>query len=209
MGTALGVGAYSYRFSWVTGYKKTNGNVVFGGETPTNGPFNVTTTAGSLAILITNLPTTWPATAVGLRAYRTAVGGADGTEKLAFTLTSVMASYTDTTADAGLGAAYATTNTTGTTLSGNGSGLTSLTLPSATTAASGIVEISVAPPSGSPVAVTTVDPVYTNTARVDQANTFAQPQTFDGGVKVTTSGAAHSFTWQYNATTNSLDLVYI
>lgn len=32
--------------------------------------------------------------------------------------------------------------------------------------------------------------------------------TFEAGAKITTAGAAHSFTWQYNPTTNSLDLVY-
>ncbi|MDE2099070.1 MAG: hypothetical protein KGL39_17585 [Patescibacteria group bacterium] len=32
--------------------------------------------------------------------------------------------------------------------------------------------------------------------------------TAEAGVKVTTSGAAHSFTWEYNSSTGSLDLIY-
>lgn len=44
---------------------------------------------------------------------------------------------------------------------------------------------------------------------ISSLNTFKNEQTFENGVKVTGSGATHSYTWQYNSTTNSLDLVYV
>jgi hypothetical protein len=117
-GTALGIGTYRYQFTYVVGIKKSDNTVVLGGETTPSASISVTTTTGNQAVTLSGLPTTWPSTAVALRIYRTAVGGADGTQKLVTTITVPVATYTDTTADGALGATVPTTNTTGTTFSG-------------------------------------------------------------------------------------------
>jgi hypothetical protein len=112
-GTALGIGNYNYRLTYVVGYKKSNNSIVFGNETNGSATISITTTSGNQAVALSGLPMTWPATAVALRIYRTAVNGADGTEKLVATLTSPQSTFIDTTPDASLGAAVPTTNKTG------------------------------------------------------------------------------------------------
>jgi hypothetical protein len=118
-GTALGVGAYRYKLTYITGYKKTNGTTVITGETAGSATISITTTSGNQAIQLSGLPVgaSWPASAIGLRIYRTAVGGADGTQKLVTTITTLSTStYTDTVTDATLGAAIPVSNTTGTSI---------------------------------------------------------------------------------------------
>lgn len=115
-GSGLSVGTYLYKFTYVAGYVKSNGTFIYGSETNGSAEISVTTTAGNQQVNVTGIPTVWPTSAVALRIYRTAVGGASGTEKLVTTITTPTASYSDTTADASLGAAIPTTNTTGTKL---------------------------------------------------------------------------------------------
>ena len=116
-GTTLGVGAYSYRLAYATGNKRTNSQFIQSGQTPTSSPISVTTTSGNQAVSLGSLPTTWP-TGAYLQLFRTAVGGVDGTEKLVTTFMTPQSTYTDTLADASLGAAMPTQNTTGTYIPG-------------------------------------------------------------------------------------------
>lgn len=126
-GSALGTGQYYYNFTYVTGIIKSDNATVISGETLPSTSISVTTTAGSQAVTISGMPTVnnWPVTAIGFRIYRTLVGGADGTQKLVTTFytnyarSTSQTSYTDTTADASLGAAVPTVNTTGTSLGTN------------------------------------------------------------------------------------------
>lgn len=119
-GTPLNVGTYLYKFTYVTGYKKTDAaqTIVYAGETTGSTTISVTTTTNNEVVQLAGLPTAWPSTAVAMRIYRTAVGGTDGTQKLVATITVPTSTYTDTVADASLGVATPTTNTTGTTLNG-------------------------------------------------------------------------------------------
>ena len=116
-GTTLGIGTYLYKLVWATGNKRTNGQFTQSGHTLPSSAISVTTTSGNQAVSFGSLPTTWP-TGAYLQLFRTAVGGADGTEKLVTTLLSPLSTYVDTLADASLGAAIPTSNTTGTYLPG-------------------------------------------------------------------------------------------
>lgn len=115
-GTTLGVGAYVYAVTYVTGHLRDDGTIVVVGETTASLTVNVTTTTGNQAVSLTNLPVSAATTVIGKRVYRTVVGGAQ--RKLVATLTAGATSYVDTTADASLGANEPTSNTTGTKLTG-------------------------------------------------------------------------------------------
>lgn len=111
-GSTLGVGAYQYEFTYVTGYYKTDGTLLITGETTVSSMVSITTTSGSTSVQIT-LPTTGlPASAVAIRIYRTAVGGA--TYGLVTTVKAGTSGYTDSIADASLGTVPPASNTTGT-----------------------------------------------------------------------------------------------
>lgn len=60
--------------------------------------------------------------------------------------------------------------------------------------------------------LTVTNPSGVGSANVDlnlaNANTWTAAQTFTGGTTYTASGAAGSYTWQYDSTLNSLQLVY-
>lgn len=115
-GTELGVGAYVYAMTYVTGHKRDDGTIVASGETPASPTWTVTTTATNQRVTHASLPTSADVTVVAKRLYRTTVGGAQ--RKLVATLSASMTAYVDSTPDANLGANEPTTNTTGTKLSG-------------------------------------------------------------------------------------------
>lgn len=124
VGTSLGIGAYNYQLTAVTGYYKTNGTLQKTGETPVSSAVALTTTSGNQAGKIT-LPTTGlPTSQVAWGIYRTAVGGS--TYGLVATVKVGNASYTDTTTDGNRGAVPPTTNTTGITIILNGGSVPSI-----------------------------------------------------------------------------------
>ncbi|MDE2102536.1 MAG: hypothetical protein KGL39_35140 [Patescibacteria group bacterium] len=111
--------------------------------------------------------------------FRTVAGGASGTEKFAMWVgNNTQTIVADNVTDASLGTGMPNSNSSPPVI-GN------------------------AIPSAVPTTNTTGTPWTFGSEALFQALAVAQ-----GGVQVTTSGAAHSFTWQYNATTNSLELVY-
>jgi hypothetical protein len=113
-GTSLGIGAYNYQFSLISGYYKTDGTLQKTGETTPSSSIALTTTTGNQVIKVT-LPTTgFSASAVAIGIYRTAVGGS--TYGLIAIVKIGNATYTDTTADGSRGVAPLTVNTTGTSL---------------------------------------------------------------------------------------------
>lgn len=115
-GTELGIGTYYYKVTFLTGSVKGDGSLNIIGETQGGTAASVTTSSGNQRVSITNIPV-GPTGTIGRRIYRTAVGGAQGTEKLAITIAdNTTTSYTDTVADGSLGAAVPTTNSTGTRL---------------------------------------------------------------------------------------------
>lgn len=116
-GNSLGVGAYNYQFTYVTGQYKSDGfTLVKTGETLPSATQSFTTTSGNTAVKIT-LPTSGlPTSAIAINIYRTSVGGSD--YKLVATVKVGSANYTDSTADASRGAQTPPTiNTTGTSIS--------------------------------------------------------------------------------------------
>jgi hypothetical protein len=123
-GTALGIGTYLYKFTFIVGYMKTNGSVISGNETNGSASVSVTTTSGNQSVTLSGLPavTSWPATAIGINIYRTAVGGADGTQKLVGSIytnvgrSSSQTTFVDNVADGSLTKAVPTSNATGTNL---------------------------------------------------------------------------------------------
>jgi hypothetical protein len=115
-GTSLGVGAYLYAVTFVTGILKDDATVVVSGETLPSPTKSVTTTSGNQATTLTSIPNSADTTVVAKRVYRTAVGGAQ--LKLVATIPAGQTSYTDTTADADLGSNAPTSNTTGTYIDG-------------------------------------------------------------------------------------------
>jgi hypothetical protein len=112
-GTTLGVGAYNYQFTYVTGYYKSDGTLVITGETPASSALAITTTTGSTTVKVT-LPVPAIGAICATRIYRTAVGGS--TYGLVATVKDGTTVYTDSTADASRGAVPPSTNTTGTDL---------------------------------------------------------------------------------------------
>jgi hypothetical protein len=116
-GSSLGVGAYNYEFTYVTGQYKSDGvTLVQTGETPVSSNLSITTTSGNTTVKVT-LPTSGlPTSAIAINIYRTSVGGSD--YKLVATVKAGSANYTDSTADASRGSQVPpTSNTTGTMLS--------------------------------------------------------------------------------------------
>jgi hypothetical protein len=111
-GSNLGVGAYQYAVTYVTGNPKGGGTYNVSGETVASSTVSVTTTTGNQAVSLTSLPTTAATTVVAKRIYRTVVGGAQ--LKLVVELAPSVLTYVDTLADGSLGANAPTTNTTGT-----------------------------------------------------------------------------------------------
>lgn len=100
-GAGLGTGAYKYVVTFVNAL----------GETSAGAEGTVTTTGGNQQVSLTAIP-------LGIggvtarKIYRTAVGGATGTEKLVTTIANnVATTYTDSTADGSLGVAVPTGNT--------------------------------------------------------------------------------------------------
>lgn len=115
-GTGLGEGTYRYRVTFVTGYRKGDGTLDVVGETEGSATAIVVTAGSNRAVQLTNIPV-GPQGTIARRIYRTAVGGADGTQKLAITIDdNTTTSYVDAVADGSLGAAVPTVNTTGTVL---------------------------------------------------------------------------------------------
>ncbi|HEY3314999.1 MAG TPA: hypothetical protein VGL40_06935 [Bacillota bacterium] len=108
-------GAYTYKVTLVTGYVDSDGTMHLQGETP-GGTTSASVAPVSQKVDLTAIPTGAAGTAaVARRIYRTAAGGADGTQKLVVTINdNVTTSYTDNLADASLGAVVPTGNTTGT-----------------------------------------------------------------------------------------------
>lgn len=101
-GSSLGVGAYNYQFTYVTGQYKSDGvTLVQTGETTVSAALSITTTSGNTTVKVT-LPTTGlPTSAIAINIYRTSVGGSD--YKLVATVKVGSANYTDSTADASRG----------------------------------------------------------------------------------------------------------
>lgn len=113
-GSGLGIGAYLYAVTYVTGVLKSDATLSVHGETLPNASFAVTTTSGNQQVGITAMPVSAEGTVIGKRLYRTVVGGAQ--LKLVTTLAANVTTYTDTTADASLGANVPSSATTGTSL---------------------------------------------------------------------------------------------
>jgi hypothetical protein len=100
-GTTLGVGAYRYQVTFVNA----------GGETTGGVEFTITTTTSNTNVNLTSIPT-GPTGTTQRKIYRTAVGGAAGTEKLVTTIAdNTTTTFTDNVADASLGVAIPTSNT--------------------------------------------------------------------------------------------------
>lgn len=105
-GTTLGIGLYRYQVTFVTQVDAATTGETVGGTEAT-----VTTTTGNQAVSLSAIPT-GPAGTIQRKIYRTAVGGAAGTEKLVATIAdNTTTTYSDTTADGSLGAAVPTTST--------------------------------------------------------------------------------------------------
>lgn len=115
-GSALGVGAYVYAVTFITGHRRDDQTTPVVYETTASPTVAVTTTSGNQAVTLSSLPVSASASVIGKRIYRTVVGGAQ--RKLVATIANGVTSYVDTTPDASLGANEPTTNTTGTTLAG-------------------------------------------------------------------------------------------
>jgi hypothetical protein len=102
-GSTLGVGAYKYQLTFVVG-----------GETSGGTEASITTTSGNTNVNLTAIPL-GPTGCTARGVYRTAVGGATGTEKLvAYINDNTSTTYTDSLADGSLGAAIPTSNLSGT-----------------------------------------------------------------------------------------------
>lgn len=100
-GSGLGIGAYKYSVTFVNAQ----------GETSAGTEATVTTTSGNQKVNLTAIPLGAGGT-ISRKIYRTAVGGATGTEKLVTTIANNTATtYSDTTADGSLGASIPTSNT--------------------------------------------------------------------------------------------------
>lgn len=102
-GSGLGIGAYKYKITFVTG----------AGETQGGTEFSITTTTGNQQVLLSQLPT-GGGNVTGRKIYRTVVGGATGAEKLVTTINdNTTLTYTDVLADGSLGANVPTSSTAG------------------------------------------------------------------------------------------------
>lgn len=112
-GSSLGVGAYNYQFTYVTGQYKTDNTLLVTGETLPTSALPITTTSGNTTVKVT-VPTLLPSSVIAIRIYRTSVGGSD--YKLITTLKAGNTQYIDSTADGSRGVVPPTANTTGTML---------------------------------------------------------------------------------------------
>jgi hypothetical protein len=112
-GTTLGVGVYQYKFTYVTGYYKSDGTLVITGETDGSPFISITTTTGNTTVKVT-LPVPAVSAVCATRIYRTTVGGSSS--KLVATVKDGTTIYTDSIADGSLGAGVPLSNTTGTKL---------------------------------------------------------------------------------------------
>lgn len=100
-GSGLSVGVYKYMVTFV--------NLL--GETTGSTEFTATTTSSNKKVNLAAIPT-GPGGVSARKIYRTSVGGASNSEKLVATIAdNTTTTYVDTTADASLGAAVPTTNT--------------------------------------------------------------------------------------------------
>lgn len=114
-GGNLGVGTYQYVFTYITGQYKTDNTIQITGETVVSSALSVTTTSANKTVQVT-LPVPVPVSIIGIRIYRTSVGGTD--YKLVATVKAGNTSYIDSVADASRGTGTPpTANTTGTVLS--------------------------------------------------------------------------------------------
>ncbi len=108
-------GAYTYKVTFCTGYVDSDATVRINAETA-GGTTSASVSPVNQKVNLTAIPI-GPAGTVARRIYRTAAGGADGTQKLVTTINdNVTSTYTDNLADASLGAAVPTTNGTGSSL---------------------------------------------------------------------------------------------
>lgn len=102
LGTGMGVGVYKYTVTFVNAM----------GETSAGAEGSVTTTSSNKQVALTAIPL-GAAGVTARKIYRTAVGGATGTEKFVHTIAdNTTTTYTDILADASLGVTVPTTNTT-------------------------------------------------------------------------------------------------
>lgn len=113
-GSSLGVGAYNYQVTYVTGQYKSDGvTLVKTGESLPSSALSITTTSGNTSVKITLPTTSIPVSAIAFNIYRTSVGGSD--YKLIATVKVGSANYIDSTSDASRGSAIPpSSNTTGT-----------------------------------------------------------------------------------------------
>lgn len=113
-GSSLGIGAYNYQFTYVTGQYKSDGvTLVQTGETTVSASKSITTTSGNTNVLVTLPTSSLPTSLVAINIYRTSVGGSD--YKLIATVKAGSVNYTDSTSDASRGSQTPpSTNTTGT-----------------------------------------------------------------------------------------------
>jgi hypothetical protein len=72
-GSALGIGAYSYAMTYVTGYKKTNGTFIYNGETALSPVTTINTTSGNQVVNLSNITTSSASYVIARRIYRTKV----------------------------------------------------------------------------------------------------------------------------------------
>jgi hypothetical protein len=158
-GTATGTGnlngTYYYKTVLITGWQQSDGSFYVNGFAPSADSAAVTVTNGQ--VNLTNIASGGAGT-IGRAIYRTAAGGATGTEKFAFVIwDNTTTSYTDNIPDSQLGtgmptsssspAVYGnaipanvpTSNTTGTSIIVNGSWITSGTVPASALASGAAV----------------------------------------------------------------------
>lgn len=161
-------GNYQYAIAFVTGYwQGPVGSGTFHAKGNTGGGAASTTVSpNAQQVNLSNIPI-GPTGVYERIIYRTDANGANF-YYLTTLADNTTTTYTDDTADSGLGAAMPTTNTTGGKFSGDGSGLTDIpaanltggpipasVLPPANTTTLGTVETAQDPASGAPIAVIT------------------------------------------------------
>ena len=116
-------GAYAYQVTFVTGLVDGTGALHIHGET-TGGTTSTTVNVTSQNINLSAIPV-GPTGTIARKIYRTVAGGSSFLFDFQIS-DNTTTSWTDTTADSGLGAAIPTTNTTGSRFVGNGSGLVNI-----------------------------------------------------------------------------------
>lgn len=112
---AVGIlnGTYRYKVTNCTGYRDSDGTLRIGGETAGGATASIAVASKQVDLTLA----AGPAGTVARRIYRTAAGGADGTQKLVTTINdNTTLAWSDNIADAALGAAVPVANTTGSSL---------------------------------------------------------------------------------------------